>query len=75
MVSAILGISIALVVFSRNVRVMQSATADFLHINSVYLSEPGLNFRRHNFLVGDRLDDLVGNNLPVRDPDTFRRLG
>ena len=70
--SAIVGISMAWLVSSRNVRVAQSETADFLHENSVYLFERGLNFKRHNFSVGDRMDDLVGNNLPVRNPAAAR---
>ena len=70
--TAIFGISIAWIVSSRNVRIVQSDTADFLHENSIYLFEPGLKFKRHNFFVGDGLDDLVGNNLPVRDPNAVR---
>ena len=70
--TAIFGITIAWVVSSRNVRVAQSNTADFLHENAVYLSERGLNFKRQNFFVGDRFEDLVGNSLPIRDPSAAR---
>ena len=70
--SAIVGISMAWLVSTRNVRVAQSETADFLHENSVYLLERDLNFKRHSFLVGDGLDDLVGNKLPIRNPAAVR---
>jgi hypothetical protein len=72
--SVALGISIAWVVSSKNIRLEQSETADFLHENAVYLAEHGVNFKRHNFVVGDGDDpyQFIANSLPVRDPSIAR---
>ena len=62
----------AWIVSLKNDRDEQTTTADFLDENFAYLLERDVDFKQRRFVVKDRDGQLLGNNLPVRNPKIHR---